>query len=148
MYKTDSFCDKGTLKQLANQIGRSNIPKKVKSNFNGVHDFLNLVLDVHITAAALKFFGMENVSSLPSKNVFLSDISKATLAEKKTYFSKCMDSFIDQFVNSHVQGLEKSNISIMDGKFSYACSVIGLGLIGRNFCDAYHEGNGTRLITP
>ncbi len=57
LYNPDSFCDKGTLKQLANMLNRSKIPKKVKQDFRAVQDLFSIVLDAHhICAAALKFF--------------------------------------------------------------------------------------------
>ena len=60
MYKTGSFCDKGTLKQLANLINQTNIPKTVKNDFTAAQNFFGLVLDAHIIAAAMQFIGVKN----------------------------------------------------------------------------------------
>ena len=64
----ESFCDKGTLKQLANVIRRTNIPVKVKRDFAAARDFLNVVVDAHIVGAAMQFFGMNCMTDAPNKN--------------------------------------------------------------------------------
>ena len=146
LYNPDSFCDKGTLKQLLNLINRPNISKKVKTNFTSVEDFFGVVLDAHITVAAMQFFGMAKSSDTPTLHVFQGDLSTATTLEKKNYLSVCMNAFITQFVLHHVQTLQDENVTSTDGVFEYACSVIGLGLMARNFSDATHEGDGERLM--
>ena len=51
---TDSFMNKGTLHQLKNVLNRSLPASKVKLNYRAVHDFFGIVLDAHITAAAME----------------------------------------------------------------------------------------------
>ena len=68
LYREGSFQEKGTLKQIQNIINRTNLPKLVKDNFNAVRDFLNVVIDAHIIAAALEFFGMDHVQQQPTQN--------------------------------------------------------------------------------
>ena len=70
MFSGDSFCDKGTLKQLQNLIHRQGVPKVVKKDFRVANDFMNVVLDGHIIAALLKFFGMESEESQPPKKLY------------------------------------------------------------------------------
>lgn len=146
LFKNDSFCDKGTLKQLANIIRRTNIPPAVKNNFSGVQDFFGLVLDAHIVAAAMQFFKMEHVSDTPKQNEFQGDLSAASKVEKRKYLSMCTTAFVTKFALHHAEILDEETSTCSDGVFDYACSVIGLGLMARNFNDATHEGDGDRLM--
>ena len=77
-YKNSSSVEKGTLKHLEVLINRSNVPTVVKHNFNAAEDFLESVIDAHIIAAALEFFGMETATSEPRYNTFPTDPLHAT----------------------------------------------------------------------
>ena len=70
LYKSASFSDKGTLKQLTNLISWTNIPQTVKKDFAATQDFFSLVLDAHIVAAAMNLFDMKDVSDTPKQNDF------------------------------------------------------------------------------
>ena len=76
MFTKNSIGDKGTLKQLQILINRQNIPTKVKDNPNAVEDFIDVVVDAHIVAAALTFFGMESAESTPTKNINIAAITQ------------------------------------------------------------------------
>ena len=82
---------------------------------------------------------------MPKQNEFLGDLSTATEEEKK-YLSLCTNAFITKFALHHVQTLDDNSTTCTDGVFDYACSVIGLGLMARNFSDVTCEGDGERLI--
>ena len=60
LYNKESEDEKGTLKQLQTAIKRTNIPTKVKDDPMAVEDFMDLVLDAHIVAAAIEFFWNDN----------------------------------------------------------------------------------------
>ena len=66
MYK-DSFRKKGILKQLQNLLQRQRIPKDVKADLRLVNDFIQLLVNCHVVAAALEFFGIDSVNSKPKK---------------------------------------------------------------------------------
>ena len=68
LYKTSSNCDGGTLLQLRNLINRRNIAKDVTGRFNETIDFAELVINCHIVAAGMKFFGLKSVSDEPAYN--------------------------------------------------------------------------------
>lgn len=103
LYNPDSFGDKGTLKQLTNLINRPNISKKVKTDFTTTQDFFSVVLDAHITAAAMHFFGMEKSDDKPTLNCFQGDTNTATIEEKMTYLTERINDFITHFALHHVQ---------------------------------------------
>ena len=94
----------------------------------------------------MNFFDMKDVSDTPKQNEFLGNLDTATNGEKKKYLSLCTRALITKFALHHVQSLDDESASCTDGVFDYACSIIGFGLLARNFSDATHEGDGERLI--
>ena len=68
LYKTGSNCDGGTLLQLWNLINRINIAKDITGRFNETIDFAELVINSHIVAVGMKFFGLKSVSDKPIYN--------------------------------------------------------------------------------
>jgi len=74
LYNPDSFCEKGTMKQLANLLNRSTIPRKVKNDSTAVQDFFDIMLDAHITSAALKLFGVKDLDDKPVQHLFEGDL--------------------------------------------------------------------------
>ena len=67
------------------------LPSKVKDDPSSVERFLDVVLDSHIVAAALAFFGMDSVDSQPTQNVDLANLKE----EKWGYLSQVLQAFID-----------------------------------------------------
>ena len=61
LYTEDSAADQCTLYQLRNLINRRNVPKDLKEDVNATEDFLQLVTDAHIVAAAGKELGSQMV---------------------------------------------------------------------------------------
>ena len=94
----------------------------------------------------MHFFGMKDVNDTPTENTFPGNLNAATDEEKKKYLSVCTRAFISKFALHHVQSLDEDSTTGTDGVYDYACSVIGFGLLARNFGDATHEGDGERLI--
>lgn len=75
------------------------LPSKVKDDPSSVERFFDIVLDSHIVAAALVFFGMDSVDNQPTQNIDLAKLKK----EKWGYLSQILLAFIDQFIPSFVQ---------------------------------------------
>ena len=160
MYKEDSFCQKGTLKQLQNLLHRQKIPKEVKKDFRAVNDFIQLLMDGHIVAAALEFFGMGSVESEPTKNNFSSTMGTS---DKVKYINKTVGKFVDKFVlnfeaeassilateendeENDEENCETAEHEPDDGVFNYACRLLSCGLLSRDFQDATKEGDGKHI---
>ena len=79
----DSIGDKGTLKQLQVFINQQNIPSKVKDDPNAVEDFIDVVVDTHVVAAALTFYGMESTESTPTKNINIEAVKSLPLKDRQ-----------------------------------------------------------------
>ena len=63
-----ALTDGGILLQLRNLINRRNVAKDVTGRFNETIDFAELVINCHIVAAGMKFFGLKSVSDEPAYN--------------------------------------------------------------------------------
>ena len=100
MYKTESSNEGGTLVQLRNLIDRRNVSKgkDVKNQVNEVEDFLEIVVECHLIAAAMHHFGMSCTSDRPSSNGFPSNIKEMPLRDRVTLFYKQMMKIIDDYV--------------------------------------------------
>lgn len=169
MFTKNSIGDKGTLKQIQVLINRQNIPTKVKDNPNAVEDFIDVVVDAHVVAAALTFFGMESAESTPTKNINIAAIKSLPLKERQSRLLHAVSNLVSKYVMHHVhtdmatstavsaEGQDSvpsipeettSDLIIMgeDYKLNYATAVLGMGMLARNFHDASREGDGERLI--
>ena len=61
--------DKGTMYQLRNLINWRNVIKDSK-NVAACEDFILLLAEAHILAAAMTLFGMESLEDTPSHEMF------------------------------------------------------------------------------
>jgi len=71
LYKGVSNSQCGTLLQLRNMLNQRNVSADVSGQFNSTVDFVELVTNCHIVAAAMNFFGMIDVTSNPTNNATL-----------------------------------------------------------------------------
>lgn len=163
LFTNDSIGDKGTLKQLQVLINQQNIPRKVKDDPNAVEDFIDVV-DAHIVAAALTFFGMESTESTPTKNINIAAIESLPLKERQCRLLQAVANLVSKYymlhhVHTDVVGptLTRNQASIHKGaisdlitkgeyKLNYATAMLGMGLLARNFRDASRESDGDRSI--
>ena len=164
LFNKDSIGDKGTLKQLQVLINRQNIPKKVKDDPNAVEDFIDVVVDAHIVAAALAFFSMESTKSIPTKNINIAAIESLPLKERQHRLLQAVGNLVSKYVLHHVHTNVASPSSTHDQthipeeavsdlitkgedyKLNYATAVLGMGLLARNFHDSSKQSDGDRLI--
>ena len=95
LYKGGSNLEGGTFIQLRNLINRRNVATDVSGRFNQAVDFFELVVRCHITAAAMHYFGMKNVSDVPTQNFPLMAISTK---DKWYILKKTVVRIIDRYV--------------------------------------------------
>ncbi len=69
-FSKKSLADCGTLYQLRNVLGRTNVVQRPLDNFNACDDFFVLVVHAHILAAAMKMLGISDVNEIPSSSPF------------------------------------------------------------------------------
>ena len=159
LYNAKSAKDKGTLTQLQNVIYRSNVPTTVKNNFSAAQDFFDLVLEAHVTAAALEFFGMSSVDNLPTNHVFPPNHDALSASNRKQYFHDTVGTFVDEFIFHYVDTVkslsqemqnptlerEDNSPSRDDGIFNYARAVLSNGLLALDLHDASRHGDRRRM---
>ena len=104
------------------------------------------MVDAHIVAASMKHLSLKCPKGEPQQNQYMGDLTEASDEQKKHYLNKCVTTLVNQFALHHAQPLSETAYNSIDGIFDYACSVIGLGQMARNFSDATKEGDGDRLI--
>ena len=61
-----SACEHGTMYQMKNYLGRSNVVMSPKNNMNSCKDFLVLLLHSYITVAAMKVVELDKIDNWPS----------------------------------------------------------------------------------
>ena len=99
LYKAESVSQVGTLKFFREKYDRCNAtPSKVIDSLEGSEELFISIGRAYITTAAMHFFGMSSTDDNPTKNKFPGNTSKATSAEKETYFNNVFGKFIDEFL--------------------------------------------------
>lgn len=89
----------------------------------------------------MKFFGMENRESKPTKYPFPADMSSTE--NKQTYFDDALGKFIDKFL------LQKASVFCYDDNdyvMNYALCFIFLSILMMQMKDAAAEGDGSRNL--
>ena len=106
LYASGSSMDGGTLMQLRNLINRQKVSKDVTGCFNATVDYMQSVIDCHIVAAAMNYFGISKTTDNPSLNYGLDILAESTDATEKwrrlqTLVGDIVDRyiFIQEFVN-------------------------------------------------
>ena len=100
LYKGGSSTESGTLQQLRNLIGRRNIglSTDVKGHVNEIEDFLELVVNCHMVAAAMHFFSMNSLKDQPHSNSFPTGYASWPIEKKKKVFLKKLLMIVDRYV--------------------------------------------------
>ena len=153
--KGRSSCDVGTLMQLRNVINRRNIKTKAKDAVNAHEDFLQLIIECHLLAAGMEFFGMQSLEDTPSPEIFPDALTgeerqDVLMSACKALISDCMH--LSSFrVQPGTQAGENKECNPpvskdLDRVNLYAKEVISLGLLYTEFVDAIREGDGLRVL--
>ena len=95
LYKGVSNSQCGTLLQLRNMLNQRNVSADVSGQFNSTVDFVELVTNCHIVAAAMNFFGMIDVTSNPTNNAM--HITKWPVGRRSKTFSKAIGQIVDRY---------------------------------------------------
>ena len=140
--------DKGTLYQLRNLINRRNVVKDTKKNVAACEDFILLLIEAHILAAAMTLFGMESLEDTPSHEMF--NVSEETDSlQRQDILLKAADQIVSSYVDISFGKGEKRTPALAsapsDGVKAYAEEILNLGLLLMEFSDAIRESDGHRI---
>ena len=141
------------------------MPSFAKSDFSAVQGFSGVVLEAHVIAVAMEYFGMSTVGQLPACHVFPPNhVTAPTSIVEKYVLSDTVGEFVDELVqhcfdaivsmrrdmqslkpNKGVEMQHDVPTAEVDRVFDYARAVVGHGLLALNMQDASHHGDGMRL---
>lgn len=97
LYRKDSF-EKGTLHGEKIRLSRTEANgDDVKNHFDHCKELAVSLIDSYIVSAALEYFGMDKLDSVPTKNVILSS-DESSEYEKKMSLVHSLEKFIDAYI--------------------------------------------------
>lgn len=158
-FSKNSASQYGTLYQLKNLTGRSNVKNKPIDSFDACEDFFVVVMEAHIVAATMKLLKMKSLTDVPSMEFVPHGETTwtQTTEERKAIIGKVISAIVDSFIHldygtsssptsetSASKDCETSNNN--DGVYSYAKNLLTLGCIYLEFRDAIKEGDGLRVL--
>ena len=119
LYSKASTAERGTMFQLRNLINRSAVSPNPDKNMKASEDFLLLLLNAHVVAAAKK---------LCEYDMNITSVQWAAKSIINTYL------------------LLPTSSVVQDGITMYARELLTLGLIWLEFYDAVREADGDRIL--
>lgn len=131
------------MSQLRNLINRRNIVTKVARDYHAVSQFIDLVTDCHVLAAAMEHLGMVSVDSQPSN--FPRGVHLYPADRKKVYLQHIVGTIVDRFVYSNMNESIASQ-QAEDHIFSYATGLLKFGLVRRVTVMTTAAGDGERCM--
>ncbi len=149
-FSKKSLADCGTLYQLRNVLGRTNVVQRPLDNFNACDDFFVLVVHAHILAAAMKMLGISDVNEIPSSSPFPGlEVEWMESAEsRKKMLHSVSSKIVEKFINLdfNVQSEETCDVDSSDEVFAYAKGILSLGCFYLEYSDSIREGDGERVL--
>jgi hypothetical protein len=100
LYKSGSSKEGGTLLQLRNRINRRNVSdaQDITKHVNEIEDFLELVVNCHLIAAAMHFFSMATTSDEPHSNGFPSNIAEMEQHRRQKILFERLGRIVDEYI--------------------------------------------------
>ena len=141
-YRTDSSSDQGTLAQMLTLIKRTPAANNPKKDTNACSDALFTVLKGHILAYACKELDIESLDS----TIVNPALTSASDADKQKFIVGLSMKIVE---NCSVIGdalLAKKVSESGDHKYNYARTLCHYASLALEFYDAWHEGDGVRII--
>ena len=118
LYDMSSSAEKGTLLQLRNLINFKHPTSSPKSNFSECSDLLNIIVESHIVAAALKVFKITSINQQPDEDILPQNLwAQNDQIQRDKMYEISMDIF-DRFVGKFQMNLEDDKLVENDGKFA------------------------------
>lgn len=101
--KEASVIDPGTYTSNAVITENSNARKDVESeNHNQIREFFTTETDAFLVSAAMHYFGLEGVDSVPTKNVFPPNFHQSSFEDKRKWLCEHVGHLFDQYVSDSV----------------------------------------------
>ena len=135
---TESSGDYGTLYQLRNRLGRTNVVRYPDKNFNACDDFFSSVITGHVLTA-LKQLTLEEFDT--------EEMWLKTKEERKEMLLSIASQVVDKYVDFSYHGphTEEPSQPSSDKVNKYATQLLSLGLFYMEYSDAIRESDGNRI---
>ena len=130
--KPNSVMDWGTYASNAVVSGDSNGLLNLMDNYDNVKEFFAINLDAFITAASLKHFGMENVASIPTRNIIPNAITEGSMIEKQNWLNNEVCVMLDKYVMDNVNELQDIQGDLPLLNLQHLSIPVGFGYAQRN----------------
>ncbi len=138
---TDSSSDHGTLGQLLSLLKRLPAAKNPKKDMNACTDALFTVFKGYILAFACKELGIENIDS-----DLQHPVTKSTVIEKQRFLAGLSMKIVENCTIISDTLLANTVKESGDQKYNYTRSLCHYASLALEFHDAWHEGDGNRII--
>ena len=144
---TKSSAEHGTLYQLRNLLGRSNVVTDPTKDFNACEDFLLVVISGHIITAAMKALGMKKMDDTPTAGTLIGPDPGSLWMLEREERKKVLDAVCSEIIDEYVDFSFLKDATIEnDSIHSYGKKLLGLGCFYMEFRDAIREGDGLRVL--
>ena len=137
-----SAAEHGTVYQIRNLIGRSNVVKKPKKDVNACEDFLQLVLYSYITEAVMEVLEMKSTDEWPDS--IAEDMWLCSKEERQKKMDEILSIVVDKYVS--IEYNTHCSTTTDDKVLQYSKQLLSLGCIYLEFTDAIREGDGKRIL--
>ncbi len=140
----NSSSEHGTMYQIRNLIGRTNVVSQPKRDLNACEDFFGLVLDSYVTSAVMEVLGITSLDEWPadiSENLWLEDETK-----RRGVMQSILSKLIDGFLNIQFNQPPQTNRNESDQVLMYFQQILSIGSLYMEFADAIKEGDGERVL--
>ena len=141
-YKNSSG-DHGTLAYFRSRLNRIAVTKDPKKDVNACVDFINTVVKGHFVACACEVL---NISSIDEPPVFPPGIHKASDAQKLAFIKKIARLVVDRCTLIDGAFAHETAADKEDGVYNYARVLCHYGSLVMELMDAWHEGDGERVL--
>ena len=115
----------------------------MKKDVNACIDFITTIVKGHYLACACEIFG---VSQIDEQLVLPNGILKASDPEKLAFISKIASMVVERCSLIESSLTEDSRVHKQDGVYNYAKILCHYGSLAMEFRDAWHEGDGERVL--
>lgn len=119
----------GTLHQLRILVNRRNVGKDVRLRYHAVADFIDMVTDSHVLAAAMSFLDMTSAEVQP--DAFPKHIAIMSRQDRKLLLHHLVGQIIDHFIQVKYKVVnDQENVNdVQDHVHNYATNLMTYGLL-------------------
>ena len=133
----------GTLCQVRNLIGRSNVKIDPTKDFDACEDFLITVVKSLIVAGIMEMLNMKSLDNTPVSSIVPENCMEKRLQERKAILTIITKNFMEKLVKFQFNG---SYVPGEDLLVEYQTQILSIGLFYLVYRDSIKEGDGIRLL--